>query len=257
MINDIKEKKEYIKLYIQQIIDIVDAFYYYDIDYDKLFLDIVKAITDNLDQYSCFIKKEDIVYHNAQNQRSVELFCPKAANINIIKIKGITCDTAGELIKISKIAKNGISTFIDLRNNPGGNINYLFDICNILVNYPARFSLKDKTGKEEFYEIKNYNEYFKIKGVIVDKTTFSAAEALAYMMKLNGIKIIGQKTCGKGVAQNLYKIYGGLLKITNKEFIPSNGCGFNGKGISPDIVIEDWDDSKVIMQLTELCDEHE
>ena len=64
---------------------------------------------------------------------------------------------------------------------------------------------------------------------------------MAAALKDNGkAKILGTKTYGKGVMQEVIEIPsdGGAIKITIEEFLTPNGDKINEVGIEPDIKIE-------------------
>jgi carboxyl-terminal processing protease len=51
--------------------------------------------------------------------------------------------------------------------------------------------------------------------------------------------IVGEKTYGKGVVQNLFNLSdGGLLKITTAAWYTPNDYSLAGNGIEPDIEVE-------------------
>lgn len=119
---------------------------------------------------------------------------------------------------------------LDLRNNGGGLVNEAINIANIFV----------KRGTEIVKTIGKLqsNDYtYKTTGKVVDKNiplailvnqnTASASEIVSGSMQdLDRGVIIGQRTFGKGLVQNIVPLpYGGEMKVTiAKYYIPSGRC---------------------------------
>ena len=144
---------------------------------------------------------------------------------------------------VSEILKNNAKRIIiDLRNNPGG---YL-EVANEIASW---FLAKDKVVvKEEFRDGKS-NEY-KSRGykhlqnfpvvVLVNGGSASASEILAGALRdQKGVKLIGEKTFGKGSVQTLEDFNdGSSLKITVAKWFTPNGTSIADEGLKPDIEIE-------------------
>lgn len=144
---------------------------------------------------------------------------------------------------VSEILKNNAKRIIiDLRNNPGG---YL-EVANEIASW---FLAKDKVVvKEEFRDGKS-NEY-KSRGykhlqnfpvvVLVNGGSASASEILAGALRdQKGVKLIGEKTFGKGSVQSLDEFSdGSAIKITVAKWFTPNGTSIADEGLKPDIEIE-------------------
>ena len=76
--------------------------------------------------------------------------------------------------------------------------------------------------------------------ILCDQGSASAAEILAGALRdQRGIKIIGEKTFGKGSVQQVDDLPGGAsLKITVAKWLTPNGTSINEKGLDPDIKVE-------------------
>lgn len=162
-----------------------------------------------------------------------------------------------ELVKSHHI--NGL--VIDLRGNGGGIIDEAIQIVSNFV--PAGTLVVSTKGKiataNSTYKTKSEPSYPNLPLVImVDKNSASASEIVSGSLQdLKRATIIGQRTFGKGLVQNLRPIaYDGHLKVTtSKYYLPSGRCiqaiDYNeihkGKkvekdtagGILPDIVLSD------------------
>ena len=138
----------------------------------------------------------------------------------------------------SKSVKNLI---IDLRNNPGGDLNAAIDIANIFISAGQIGELR---YKNEANNVKLYSENFNAPRlkilVLVNENSASASEFLAMAFQSRGAaKIMGTKTFGKGSMQIVSKcITGSGMKYTMGEFYSYKGNRVNTVGITPDIVVE-------------------
>ena len=132
---------------------------------------------------------------------------------------------------------------LDLRNNPGGYLEVSQDIAGWFL----------KRGEvvviEDFGEGKTENTY-RAQGsaalsdypivILMNKGSASASEILAGALRDDrGIKIIGEKSFGKGSVQELEKLEGGSsLKITVAKWLTPKGELIADKGLDPDIKVE-------------------
>ena len=76
--------------------------------------------------------------------------------------------------------------------------------------------------------------------VLVNGSSASASEIVAGALQDYGkATIVGEKTYGKGVVQNLYDLSGGtVLKVTTAEWYTPLDRSINGEGIAPDVEVE-------------------
>lgn len=160
-------------------------------------------------------------------------------NIGYIKFSSFDENTSEEFKeKYQELEKQGIkSLIIDLRNNGGGIVSEALKIADYILD-------KDKVI---LYEVdKNQNEKIeKTKTdpiinmpivVLTNKNTASSSEILAGALKDYGkAKIVGTKTYGKGVIQQVMTLQDGSgLKITAEEYLTPNRTKINKVGIEPD-----------------------
>ena len=150
---------------------------------------------------------------------------------------------------------------VDLRGNGGGLVDEAIKIVNLFVG--PNIEIVTTKGKIEAsnrsYKTTMSARYPELPlRILVDKNSASASEIVAGSLQdLKRATLIGQRTYGKGLVQNLRPIaYDGHLKVTtSKYYLPSGRCiqaidyaeRQKGKalkrdtagGILPDIVIED------------------
>lgn len=150
---------------------------------------------------------------------------------------------------------------MDLRGNGGGIVEEAMQIVNLFVDqYTKIVETKGKSSRSNYvYKTRNKPRYKDLPLVIlVDKHSASASEIVSGALQdLGRATLIGQRTFGKGLVQNIRPIaYDGHIKITtSKYYLPSGRCiqaidyserqkGHELKrdtagGILPDIVMDD------------------
>ena len=150
---------------------------------------------------------------------------------------------------------------IDLRGNGGGIVDEAIQIVNLFVDRDQTIvETRGKTAQSNrTYRTRNNPRYKDLPIVVlVDKHSASASEIVAGSLQaLKRATLIGQRTYGKGLVQNVRPVaYGGHIKVTtSKYYLPSGRCiqaidyserqkGHELKrdtagGILPDIVIND------------------
>ena len=144
---------------------------------------------------------------------------------------------------VSEILKNNAKKIIlDLRNNPGG---YL-EVANEIASW---FIPKDKVvvreefrdGKSNEYKSRGYQHLQKFPVIVlVNGGSASASEILAGALRdQKGVKLVGEKTFGKGSVQTLETFEdGSSLKITVAKWFTPNGTSITDEGLKPDVEIE-------------------
>ena len=150
---------------------------------------------------------------------------------------------------------------IDLRGNGGGIVDEALQIVSLFVDEgQVVVETKGKTSRSNYtYRTRNKPRYKELPLVVlVDKNSASASEIVSGALQDMGrAKLIGQRTFGKGLVQNVRPVaFGGHLKVTtSKYYLPSGRCiqaidyserqkGHELKkdtagGILPDIVMDD------------------
>lgn len=138
-------------------------------------------------------------------------------------------------------AKNITSLVIDIRNNGGGLVTEALDIADFIVEKDATLLITtDKKQKEEITKAK-IDPIINIPVVLLtNSSSASASEILAGALKDNNrAKIVGEKTYGKGVIQELLTLTDGSgLKITTNEYFTPNRNKINKVGITPDVEVK-------------------
>jgi len=168
----------------------------------------------------------------------------KWGNVAYVQIASFTEDTANEFNKeITKvIADNNKGVVIDLRNNPGG-------FLNVAVEIASRFVPRGSIVVQEQHQDGSIDNFKSIGGdvfseipvvLLINEGSASASEILAGALRdLNGNKLIGQQSFGKGSVQQLENFAdGSSLKVTIAKWLTPSGQSINETGLEADIEVE-------------------
>ena len=133
------------------------------------------------------------------------------------------------------------SLVIDLRDNPGGNLNAVVDIADMLLPACDIVTVEGKT-EENGHVYKSDGTSLGVPiAVIVNENSASASEILAAAIQENDAGIVvGTQTYGKGVVQTFISVDSsqGWLKLTTDQYLTPNGNDIHKVGVTPDIVVE-------------------
>lgn len=159
-----------------------------------------------------------------------------------IKIDMFTGDCASEFDEALKTLKsrNMRSLVIDLRNNPGGSLDDVVKICDLLLSKGQTIVSVGEAGgaDNEVYTATGHGVGVPL-AILVNEHSASASEILAGAIKDNeaGV-IVGTQTYGKGVVQTTMRVEksGGWLKLTTAAYFTPSGENIHGVGIAPDIL---------------------
>lgn len=182
-------------------------------------------------------------------------------NIGYIQITAFDDDSSKEFKeKLNELlSKNIKSLIIDVRDNGGGIVDEAINIAELFLPKDKTIMIKrNKTREKEIKSSEDSKIDNKLKIVILaNGNSASASEILIGALRDNGIaKVVGEKTFGKGVMQEVLKVEsGGALKITIEEFKTPNGDVINKKGIKPDIEIENDKETEEDEQLQKAIEE--
>lgn len=162
----------------------------------------------------------------------------------IITVTRFDNDTGTMVQKFAKeFAGKGVNKVIlDLRGNGGGYVTAAQDLLSLWIDGETILIQKSKHQGDS--ETKAYSGKAILKDmktvVLVNGSTASASEITAGALQDYGkATIVGEKTYGKGVVQNLYNLSNGTkLKVTTADWHTPNDRSINGEGITPDVEVE-------------------
>lgn len=194
-----------------------------------------------------------------------------------IKISNFNDGTASEFKKaMDEMDSNKIrKIIIDLRGNTGGYVEEAVNIANEIIpkGVITKLDYKSELFSDQIYYADGRHPSYII-ATLVDENTASAAEILAGAIEDSGTGfLVGQKTFGKGVFQNLFSIlkpeaynkyrelYGdgyvsqlqwlayrgvvpredellGAVKITTGYYLTPKGRNIHEAGLTPNITVD-------------------
>lgn len=139
------------------------------------------------------------------------------------------------------IAQKSKGIVLDLRNDPGGLLDKAIDIASRMI--PANqvvVSEEDNAGQKDSLYTTGGDKLSSLPLVVlINEGSASASEILAGALRDNrGVKLVGEKSFGKGCVQELIKLPGGSsVKITVAKWLTPHGDYIMDKGISPDFEV--------------------
>lgn len=142
---------------------------------------------------------------------------------------------------LQELTDEGVKGIVlDMRGNPGGVVDAAYEIGDEILPKASFVTLKNNKG-EVIEDYKTDDKYNDIKMVVlVNEGSASASEILAGAISdLDRAKIVGKKTYGKGVVQNVIALpEGDGLKLTTSEYFTPSGDSINKLGIEPDVEVD-------------------
>lgn len=145
-------------------------------------------------------------------------------------------------VAIADLQAQGMqSLIIDLRNNPGGYVHIVVDMCNQILSEGTIVYTEDKNGTVlESYEADSKQSLDIPMVVLVNGNSASASEIFSGCMKDHGVAtIVGTTTFGKGIVQQVIPLTdGSAVKLTIAKYFTPNGNDIHEKGIEPDVTVE-------------------
>jgi carboxyl-terminal processing protease len=171
--------------------------------------------------------------------------CPKVALLKLSQF-GDDTDAAWDkaVLEINdKWRKKEITGMVlDLRNNPGGYLEasvYLSSEFLEVGKQIVRQEYADKSGKD--YIVERTGKLVGIPlSILINQGSASAAEIMSGALRdHNKAVLVGKKSFGKGSVQEALDLDEGTgLHVTIAKWILPNGDWIHGKGIKPDIDVE-------------------
>jgi carboxyl-terminal processing protease len=128
---------------------------------------------------------------------------------------------------------------IDLRSNPGGYLDDVLKIADMILPEGLIVYTEDRAGIRESHR-SDSAALNKPLVVLVNGMSASASEILAGAVQYYGVgTIVGEKTFGKGVVQTLipFRSDGAGVQLTTSTYFTPNGRSINKVGIDPDVEV--------------------
>ena len=167
-------------------------------------------------------------------------------NIGYIKLSEFSANSADKFNEaLRELDKKKVKKIIlDLRDNPGGLLDQVIEISkNFITSGPIVHIQEKNTALISHMSTTQKSKYKLV--VLVNENSASASEILAGAVKDTKVgTIIGKTTFGKGIVQSMIPLNNGsIIKLTTAEYLTPNKTSIHGKGIKPDILIQNTEDN--------------
>ena len=176
---------------------------------------------------------------------SVLLRSDPGADITHIRITEFKGDTPARLSEIldTEIESGSKGLILDLRSNPGGYLQQVFDIANMFLD-DGVILLEERQNENITWKASTGGAATDLPMVLlVNKYSASGSEILMGAFQDNGRAIaIGEQTFGKGTVNVFRKLSngGGLYMSVGRWYTPNQRL-IEGEGLTPDILITSRD----------------
>ena len=146
---------------------------------------------------------------------------------------GAHAELYAALKKVDRDKADGL--VLDLRGNPGGRVTEARLVASAFLTDGEIVTTKGRTVQTRVYNATGNPVLPKLPMVVlVDNASASASEIVAGALQdRDRAKLVGQKTYGKGVFQELVQLgNGGALTLTAGQFFLPSGRNLGGKGVA-------------------------
>ncbi len=165
-------------------------------------------------------------------------------NIGKIEVRQVAANTAQRFLEeLQALEDQGMKALIiDMRNNPGGILQVITQMAEPFIPQGSTIvQVEDRAGNRSKQVSEGSSKPYPVT-VLVNGGSASAAEIFAAALQQSaGVKVIGEKTFGKGLVQSTYDSGtgdGSTIKLTIAGWLTPDGNSINEKGVQPDIVVE-------------------
>ena len=136
---------------------------------------------------------------------------------------------------------------VDLRNNPGGLLDHVVEISDMLLPEGLITYVEDRHGNRQ--EERSDEKYWDVPMVVlVNGMSASASELFtAAMQDYDRATVVGTTTFGKGIVQNLITFAedGAGMQLTTASYYSPNGRAIHKTGVVPDVIVELEEDAAI------------
>lgn len=190
---------------------------------------------DELEEVACKATRRKIEAHTVE----YEMKAGQIGYIRIVEFDSVTYDQFKNAL--ADLENQGMAGLvIDLRGNPGGNLDTTVEMLKLILPKGTIVSTEDKNGNKEEYANEEDHTFQKPMAVLVNQNSASASEVFSGAVQDYGVgTIVGTTTYGKGIVQQLIDLGDGTsLKVTISEYFTPNGRSIHKKGVTPDVEVE-------------------
>lgn len=195
------------------------------------------------------IKRQDKVLNFNVTRKDIDfpniITKVKKPGIGYVMVHSFTKDVGEKTAKeIEDLKKKGIKSLIlDLRGNPGGQLTEAINISSLFLENGLILKTVNRQKEQETYSANGDYIFSGRLVVLVDSGSASASEIVAGALKDHKrAYVIGEKTFGKGVVQEVVMLSnGGAIIIPTQKWLTPNGTSISEKGIIPNKTVKNPD----------------
>jgi|TARA_B110000438_G_scaffold303444_1_gene364938 carboxyl-terminal processing protease len=166
--------------------------------------------------------------------------------VGYLRLRAFNENSSSQLKKeIKKIEKNKklVGYILDLRNNPGGLLSQAIKISDFFLGDGEIVSTRGRKNNENRKFFAKKGDVIKSKPLIVliNNGSASASEIVAGALKDHKRAILlGETSYGKGSVQSIIPLKNrGAIRLTVSKYYLPSGESISGKGVVPDIKVEE------------------
>jgi carboxyl-terminal processing protease len=166
--------------------------------------------------------------------------------VGYLRLRAFNENSSSQLKKeIKKIEKNKklVGYILDLRNNPGGLLSQAIKISDFFLGDGEIVSTKGRKKGENRKFFAKKGDVIKNKPLIIliNNGSASASEIVAGALKDHKRAILlGETSYGKGSVQSIIPLKNrGAIRLTVSKYYLPSGESISGKGVVPDIRVEE------------------
>ncbi len=164
-------------------------------------------------------------------------------NIGYIQVQQFYDNTDEEFIASVKDmeSKDVKGIIVDMRDNPGGLLISVVNMCDFIMDEGPILTTKDKYDRIiQKYDSTDEESLDIPMVVLINGNSASASEIFAGAMKDTGkAELVGTTTFGKGIVQSVLPLSDGTaIKLTVAKYFTPAGHDIHEAGIEPDYVVE-------------------
>lgn len=176
------------------------------------------------------VMSENVLYERLDND---------IAYITILSFAESTVTDQFEAALEQAQADGCTSYLFDVRNNPGGSLNVICDVLDLLLPEGVTVHIVNAAGEETTRDSDAEHFLDAPMAVLCNGSTASAAELFTADLRDYGLaKLVGETTFGKGTVQTISPLDdGSAVKLTTSYYTPMSGVSYDGVGILPDVEI--------------------
>lgn len=201
--------------------------------------EVTLTILRDGEYFDCTLKRE-IIHVNRVEYCMLEggEGAPKVGYMVIYEFQGDAAEGVQEALNHFE-QQGAQAVIVDLRNNPGGELNCITSISDAMLPEGLYAYIEDRHGnRHEFFS--DDRCWGKPMAVLVNGYSASASELFTGAAKdMGAAVIVGETTFGKGIVQSVQGLPDGSgFQMTTARYFTPSGHVIQGNGIAPNIEVK-------------------